>query len=69
MDRVPVDSSNLASIGYDESTQTLEIEFKNGGLYQYFDVPASVHTELLGSDSLGSYFSHQIRSSYRYTRM
>lgn len=30
MDRRPVRSSNVASVGYDESSSTLEVEFHGG---------------------------------------
>lgn len=33
MERVKVSSSNIRSIGYEESTKTLEIEFKQGSVY------------------------------------
>ena len=46
MDRTPVSSSNLASVGYDPSTKTLEIEFNDGAVYQYDDVPESEYTGL-----------------------
>lgn len=69
MNREPVESSNLASVGYDEGRQTLEVEFKNGNIYQYFDVPSAEHTELIRSGSVGGYFSANIRSAYRYTRL
>lgn len=39
MQRTPVDSSTMAAVGYDADSETLEIEFVNGHLYQYFDVP------------------------------
>ncbi len=39
MDRTPVSSSNLASVGYDSESMVLEIEFLNGSVYQYFDAP------------------------------
>jgi len=39
MKRQPVESSNLASVGYDAARQILEIEFNHGGIYQYYDVP------------------------------
>lgn len=35
MNRTPVSSTNLSAVGYDPDTQTLEIEFLNGGLYRY----------------------------------
>lgn len=69
MNREPVESSNLSSVGYDDSSQTLEVEFKNGSVYQYFDVPASEHSELMRSASVGTYFSSNIRAAYRYARL
>ncbi len=33
MNRVSVSSSNLKSVGYDESASILEIEFSQGGVY------------------------------------
>lgn len=69
MDRDAVSSSVLISAGYDESSLTLEVEFKDGSLYQYFDVPTSVFRELLGAPSVGQYFAQNIRSDYRYARL
>lgn len=69
MDRVPVNSSNLITVGYDAASQTLEVEFKDGTVYQYFDVSAVEHETLMGAESIGSYFSSSIRSSYRYARL
>ena len=69
MDRKPVQSSNLASVGYDPSSQTLEIEFRSGGVYQYFDVPPRVHDELMTADSKGRFFARNIRGFYRYVRV
>lgn len=67
--RVPVSSSNIASIGYDSSSQTLEIEFLDGSVYQYFGVPASEHDNLMSAASHGSYFSARIRNRYGDTRV
>jgi len=39
MKRQAVESSNLASVGYDVENEILEVEFKHGRVYQYFDVP------------------------------
>ena len=69
MNRVPVSSSNLASVGYDLETLTLEVEFLNGGVYQYFDVPPHEHEALMQAPSHGKYFSANIRNDYRYTRL
>ncbi|MBW1715313.1 MAG: KTSC domain-containing protein [Deltaproteobacteria bacterium] len=69
MDWIPVDSSNLARIRYDENTMTLEIEFKGGRVYQYFDVPAQVFEELRSVDSHGKFFNEHIKGHYRYARV
>ena len=47
MKRESVKSSNLASIGYDETNNILEIEFNHGGVYQYLNVPLNVYQELI----------------------
>ncbi|WLO85518.1 KTSC domain-containing protein [Pantoea agglomerans] len=64
MERTAVSSSNLASVGYDADTLTLEVEFLNGTVYQYYDVPEGVFEELLNAGSVGSYFSHNVRNNY-----
>lgn len=61
MNRTPVSSSNLRAIGYNPETQTLEIEFLNGGLYSYSGGPASVHASLMSASSHGSYFDANIK--------
>jgi len=69
MKRENVDSSNLASVGYDEESQILEIEFNHGGVYQYYDVPKEEYQSLMNADSLGSYFYHNIRNDYEYAKL
>ena len=64
MDRIPVASSSIASIGYDEVSVVLEIEFVHGGVYQYFGVPEHVYQELMGASSMGAYFHNQIRNGF-----
>lgn len=69
MNRQPVTSSNVADVGYDAVSMTLEIGFKDGTVYQYFDVPESVYQELLFADSVGQFLNRQIKSSYRYAKV
>jgi len=69
MNRVPVSSSNLSSVGYDESNQILEIEFHGGRVYQYFDVPKRIHQELMNANSHGKYFNRNIEDKYRYDQI
>lgn len=64
MKRQPVNSTNLASVGYDVVTKVLEIEFSSGGIYQYTGVPATVYTALMTAESHGRYFATYIRDTY-----
>jgi len=67
MERKPVTSSNIASIGYDENTSTLEIEFLNNTIYQYFDVPQHVYNGIMSADSHGQYLAQNIKGEYNFS--
>ena len=69
MRRVPVTSSNIAAVGYDEASRTLEILFTNGRVYQYFDVPTQAHRALMNAGSYGQYLNQHIKGKYRYARV
>lgn len=67
MHRVPVESSSIESVGYERSV--LEVSFRNGGLYQYFDVPEELVVMLMRAESKGSFFNRQIRGRFASTRL
>ena len=69
MNRIPVDSSNIAEVGYEDTTMVLEILFHNGNIYQYFDVPQSVYEEFMSADSKGKFLNANIKNNYRYTKL
>jgi hypothetical protein len=69
MNRIPVSSSNLAFVKYYPEAQTLEVQFHNGGIYQYFDVPEHVYDALLTAASKGQFLSQQVKGVYRYARV
>jgi hypothetical protein len=69
MRRQAVVSSTLSSVGYDAKSQTLEIEFHGGSVYQYSGVPRFVFSALIAQESLGAYFNAQIRDVYEHTRI
>lgn len=64
MERVPVESNSLRSVGYDEASETLEIEFHTGRIYRYLKVPAQAHDWLMRSKGKGGYFNRMIRDRY-----
>lgn len=69
MDRTSVTSSNLASIGYDPGSLMLEVEFKDGSVYQYFDVSETVYQEFMRAGSKGQFLNANIKHSYRYAKV
>lgn len=70
MERIPVQSSNLVSVGYDRESNTLEIEFHNGRIYQYYGVGYDVYESLMNAGSKGSYFNQNIKNAgYPYVKI
>ncbi len=69
INRQPVVSSDIASIGYDEASQTLEIEFKATGAYRYFSVPRATYDGLAGTPSPGKYFLQHIKGKFAWEKI
>ena len=64
---IPVNSSNLRSVGYQNGT--LYIEFHSGGVFCYTGVPESVYRGLMTASSHGQYFHQYIKNVYPYQRV
>ena len=69
MERVPVMSSNLKSVGYDRESQILEIEFLNGAIYQYYGVSPTTYSGLMEAPSHGKFVHSHIKGVYRHQRI
>ena len=69
MDRIPVSSSNVFSIGYDPQYSTLEVEFTSAEIYQYFNVPEHLYQGLMAAPSKGQFLNDYIKFSYRYQKI
>ena len=69
MDRASVSSSHLVSVGYDPSAETLEVEFTNQTIYQYYNVPLVMHEQLMQAPSIGAFFNANIRNAYACSRV
>jgi hypothetical protein len=63
---VTVESTTLATVGYDETRKLLQLEFCSRAVYVYFGVPATVHRALLDAPSKGRYFNRTIRGRFPY---
>lgn len=69
IEMISVSSSNVESIGYDETTQTLRIRFLNGAIYEYKNVPIVEFDALKNAPSVGSYLNQNIRNAYPFERI
>ena len=59
----------MCSVGYDDRSRILEIEFQSGEVYQYLDVPVTIHEQLQSAKSKGQYFNSEIRDDCAYVRL
>ena len=66
IERVPVESSSLVSIGFAREAHVLEIEFRSGAIYRYLGVPRTVFEALKKAGSKGRYFAQSIRGKYEF---
>jgi hypothetical protein len=66
MQRAPVQSSNIASVGYDEEQRILEIVFHGGRVYHYLEVPPERVLSLLRAESKGRFLNSEIKPHFRY---
>ena len=69
MQRYSVASSNIAAIGYDPATETLEIAFLSGAIYQYYNVPENMYDQLMREGSKGRFLNAYIKNAYPYSRV
>lgn len=66
---LPVQSSNLAAVGYNKNTFELTIAFLDGSIYRYSGVPYEEYSALMRADSHGEWFVDNIRLTYEYERL
>ena len=69
MEREPIRSRSLVSVGYDPDTKELDVEFRSGAVYRYENVPAAFHVALLEGKSPGRFFAYHIRDAFPWTAL
>lgn len=69
MEMISVSSSNLLKVGYDSISAVLQIEFKDGSVYEYYDVPQYEYDGLMSAESLGRYAHQNIYKKYRQNKI
>lgn len=66
---IPVQSSNIESLGYDEAYKEAYVRFLNGSVYVYRDVPQHEFDGLKDAPSVGSYLNRNFKNVYSYERI
>jgi hypothetical protein len=69
MERKTVNSGHIRSVGYEDKSQTLEIELTDGSIWQYSRVPSEVHRRFLAAPSMVSYYRDNIEEDYSRKRI
>lgn len=66
---VVINSSNLKFASYETEIKTLSVTFKNGTIYEYYDVPWDIFTKLRMTESQGKYFNGNISKVYKFKKI
>jgi hypothetical protein len=66
---VSITSSNLKSATYNTEEKTLIVEFNNGAIYQYNEVPWEIFTKFRMAESQGKFFNTSISKTYKYQKV
>ena len=64
--RARVESSNIATVGYDEEQQIMEVVFHDGRVYHYLEVPPERALSLLRAESKGRFLNREIKPNFDY---
>ncbi len=66
---IPVHSSSVRAVGYDEEREVLYIQFIDGDLYEYYEVPAGEVIDLFQTESIGWFVNKRIKPQYKYRKL
>ena len=64
-----VRSSNIRKVGYDFNKNELHVQFRNGSVYVYSEVPPQTHRGLMAADSVGGYLDRFIKNKFTFRKV
>ncbi len=67
--REPVTSSGLAAVGYSRRLRALEVEFRDGSVYRYREVPRSLYRDFLAAESKARFYNRHVRRKFPSVRV
>ena len=66
---IPVESSMVLGVRYDNARFELEVIFRTGEKYRYKNVPLFVYEGLMSAESQGQYMRKHVMSRYEFERL
>ena len=66
---VSITSSSMSKAKYDTLKESLRVQFNNGKIYEYMDVPSSIFTKFRLAKSQGKFFNENISKSYEFKKV
>ena len=69
MERIAVQSRDIAIVGYEAENLMLEVAFRDGGVYRYQNVPQEIYRRFMDAPSMGTFFSEKIKTAYPYEKI
>jgi hypothetical protein len=67
-ERITLESTAIVAVTYDRDRHTLDVEFRGGDPYRYFNVPSSIYRDLLKAESAGAFWN-EIKGEYTYVKL
>lgn len=62
-------SSNIDAVGYDPTSQELQVKFRSGATYRYLMVPPEVYDEFKDLKFSGRFLNSTIKGAFEYERI
>ena len=69
MEKEFVESSQIEAVGYEASTETMSVWFKNGSQYHYFGVNQEEYDTVKNADSIGKELNSSIKPYKDYAKI
>jgi len=69
IERKPVKSHTILTMGFDKLTKTLQVEFRNKAVYDYYDVPEFLYERSLTKNSINTYLNKAVYNKYKYKKV
>ena len=62
-------SDNVVNAGYDYATRTLQLQFRDGSVYEYYDRAPVVWRDYQAAGSKGSFVCHRLTPAGKYRKV